>query len=295
MYNGQTDGETMIGRARVAGVVFTGLIGTAALAQQAAAPAEKPRETYKPTPSFDLSSIDAGRPLPGFLQVCLRKFRGEPSDSGRPGSDRRLLQLFNVNTQQLSGILEKAAVPSPSRTPNEQKIGDYYHACMDTDAIEQRGLEPLSPLLKEIDSMGTAQMAALAGKLQRMGVNVLFSYGEQQDFKDASKQIASIDQGGLGMPEKDFYLRTGAKDEQLRKDYVAYVAKMLTLSGVARSGGEGCGRRSWRSRPRWPRRAGCNERRDPEKTYHLVPVARSRRVFRRGIRRQFEDAIHRPM
>ena len=61
---------------------------------------------------------------------------------------------------------------------------------MDTDAIERRGLEPLTPLLKEIDGMSLFSIAKVTGELQRIGVNVLFSYGEQQDLKDASKQIA---------------------------------------------------------------------------------------------------------
>ena len=60
---------------------------------------------------------------------------------------------------------------------------------------------------------------------------MFFGYGEQQDFKDASKQIAFVIQGGLGMPEKDYYLRTGAKDVELREQYVAHVAKMLELAG----------------------------------------------------------------
>ena len=68
-----------------------------------------------------------------------------------------------------------------------------------------------------------------------MGVDAFFGYGEQQDFKDASKQIATIGQGGLGMPERDYYLRTGEKDVKLREDYVAHVAKMLTLAGSTRS------------------------------------------------------------
>ena len=62
-------------------------------------------------------------------------------------------------------------------------------------------------------------------------MNVFFGYGEQQDFKDATKQIAIAIQGGLGMPEKDYYLRTGAKDAELREQYVAHVAKMLELAG----------------------------------------------------------------
>ena len=80
------------------------------------------------------------------------------------------------------------------------------------------------------------------GKLQKFGVDVLFSYGEQQDFKDASKQIASAGQGGLGLPEKDYYLRKSAKDDEIRNQYVEHVAKMLVLAKSGKfKGGPGGG------------------------------------------------------
>ena len=203
--------------------------------------------------------------------------------------------LFNVNTQELSGILEKAAVGGASRGPNEQKIGDYYHACMDTDAIERRGLAPIEPLLKDIDGMSLISLASMTGKLQRMGVNVLFSYGEQQDFKDASKQIATIDQGGLGMPEKDYYLRTGDKDVQLRKDYVAHVTKMLALAGESPEKAAKDAEAILTFETGLAKASlGVVERRDPEKTYHLVPVATVAKEFPAGLWGQFEDSIHSP-
>src|ERR1700712_93519 len=102
--------------------------------------------------------------------------------------------------------------------------------------MKKKGLEPIAPLFKEIDGLndgirGKLALPSLIGKLQRMGVDVFFGYGEQQDFKDATKQIAIAIQAGLGMPEKDYYLRTGEKDVKLREQYVAHVTKMLTLGG----------------------------------------------------------------
>ena len=74
----------------------------------------------------------------------------------------------------------------------------------------------MKPYLDEIDGLTDKNdLATLAGKLQRDGIDVFFGYGEQQDFKDASKQIAFVDQAGLGLPERDYYLRTGAKDETI--------------------------------------------------------------------------------
>ncbi len=279
----------MIQRARVAGVVFAGLIGTAAVAQQAgspqtAAPAGAPRETYKPTPSFDLSSIDAtADPCQDFYKFACGHFAANHPIPADQSATDGFYQLFNVNTQQMTGILEKVSAPNPARTPNEQKIGDFYHACMDTDAINSKGLALLAALLKQIDSVDSAHLMQLTGKLQRFGVNVLFGFGEQQDFKDASKQIASIDQGGLGMPEKDFYLRTGAKDVELRKDYVAYVTKMLTLSGVDATvaAKDADGIMAFETALA-KASDSVTDRRDPAKIYHLVPVASACRAISLG-------------
>ncbi len=188
---------------------LTALQPASAQQQTPAAPATT---RYQPAPSFDLAAMDPGAdPCDDFYKfACGNYAANHPIPADQSGSNG-FYNLANVNTQELSGILEKAAAGGAARSPNEQKIGDYYHACMDTDAIEKQGLLPVAPLLKQIDSMGLFQLASVTGRLQRMGVNVLFSYGEQQDFKDAGKQIAYVDQGGLGMPEKDYYLRTGRK------------------------------------------------------------------------------------
>jgi len=290
------EGVTMMRRARLAGVVFAGLIGTAACAQQAAAPAEKPRETYSPTPSFDLSSIDATvDPCEDFYKFACGHFAANHPIPADQAATDGFYQLANVNTQQMSAILEKVAAPNPSRTANEQKIGDFYHACMDTDAINSKGLAPLSFLLKQIDAVDTAHLMPLIGRLQRYGINVLFGYGEQQDFKDASKQIASIDQGGLGMPEKDFYLRSGAKDEQLRKDYVAYATKMLALSGIdpAAAARDADGIMAFETALAKVSDS-VTDRRDTAKIYHLMPVAKVSINFPGNGFVEFEDAIHSP-
>ncbi len=285
----------MVGFKIALAVIAAGTV-TGAMGQQTVAPTEKPREIYLPTPSFDLSSIDpAADPCKDFYKFACGHFAANhpiPSDQGSTDS---FYQLFNVNTQQLSGILEKAQVAAATRTPNEQKIGDYYRACMDTATIESKGLTPLAAYLKEIDTMGLAQLATMAGEFQRIGVNVLFSYGEQQDFKDASKQIAEVDQGGLGMPEKDFYLRAGDKDEQLRKDYVAYIAKMLTLAGappeMAKKQADGI-----MAFENGLAKASMSvtDQRDPDKVYHLVPVATIEKEFPAGQFGKFEDAVGSP-
>ena len=122
---------------------------------------------------------------------------------------------------------------------------------------------------------GKLKLAALLGELQRYGVDVFFGYGEQQDFKDASKQIAEIDQGGLGMPEKDYYLRTGDKDEKMREQYVAHVAKMLTLAGSSPEQADKDAHAIMAMETALAKASlGVVDLRDPEKTYHLQPIAK---------------------
>jgi endothelin-converting enzyme/putative endopeptidase len=234
-----------------------------------------------------------------YKYACGHFAENHPIPSDQPGVDPFYV-LYNVNTQSLNGILEKAASGGANRTPDERKIGDFYKACMDVDAIEAKGLAPLKPLLDEIDALGDSnaaklKLAPLLGKLQRDGVDVFFGYGEQQDLKDATKQIASIGQGGLGLPEKDYYLRTGAADQKLRDQYVAHVAKMLALAGSSREQADKDAHAILALETALAKASlGVVDLRDPEKTYHLEPIAK----FEAGLPGvnfpAFEDAIHSP-
>src|SRR5271170_7621060 len=248
---------------------------SAAVAQQAKA-ADTKKQVYVPIPGFDATSIDTGvDPCNDFYKFACGKFAANhPIPTDQPEVDQ-FYALYNVNTQSLNGILDKASAGGAGRSPDEQKIGDYYKACMDTDAINAKGLTPLEPLLKEIDAVQSRdQFPALIGKLQRIGVNVFFGYGEQQDFKDASKQIAMVIQGGLGLPEKDYYLRTGAKDVTLREQYVAHVAKMLELAGSTPEQAKKDAQSIMTFETSLAKASmGVTEMRDPEKTYHLQPIA----------------------
>src|SRR5271156_7151572 len=138
-----------------------------------AADSSKPNEVYVPIPGFDTTSLDTTvDPCNDFYKFACGKFAANhPIPSDEPGVNQ-FYALENVNTQALNGILNKAAAGGAGRSPDEQKIGDYYKACMDTDAIDAKGLAPIEPLLNEIDAgKSKADLPALIGKLQRINVN----------------------------------------------------------------------------------------------------------------------------
>ncbi|MGA9353512.1 MAG: M13 family metallopeptidase [Terriglobales bacterium] len=147
-------------------------------------------------------------------------------------------KLEDENRAQLRAILEEAAKTGIPRNAAIQKIGDYYASCMDEPAIEKLGIQPLQPELDRIAHLASKQDFAeyLAGTQyppSLYGGGVLFTFRSNQDFKDSTKVIAELDQGGLGLPDRDYYTKDDPKSEELRKAYVAHIARMFELIGDA--------------------------------------------------------------
>ncbi len=152
-----------------------------------------------------------------------------PADRARWG---RFTELSDRNEKVLLDILQGAAVVRPGRPALDQKIGDYFTSCMDTAAINQRGITPLKPELDRIRGMASEEdVVAEIIQLHRMGIPVLFQFGSQPDAKDSTKTIASLGQGGLSLPDRDFYLKPDAKSVETRQRFQQHVAKMFVLAG----------------------------------------------------------------
>jgi putative endopeptidase len=140
--------------------------------------------------------------------------------------------LADQNQDVLHGILDQSAAAHPAAGSNEQKIGDYYAACMDVAAIDAAGLAPLAPLFTAVAKV--TDVRSLAGPLAELaseGVSGPFSFGAGADDHNATMTIAQLRQGGIGMPDRDAYLGDDARSQAIRSAYVTHVAQMFGLLG----------------------------------------------------------------
>jgi predicted metalloendopeptidase len=195
-----------------------------------------------------------------------------PSDRPRWGPSDEL-RLRNQN--DLREILEKlAADKSAPKGSDERKLGDFYGSCMDEAGIEQAGIGPIQPELARIDVIrDVPTLRAEIARLHSMGVNVLFQFGSEEDRKDASSVIAAAVQGGLGLPERDYYLKTDATSVELRKKYVAHVSKLLALASEAPAKAAADAKTVLAFETQLAKASQNNvDIRDPDKTYHPMTL-----------------------
>src|SRR5947209_1891141 len=190
-------------------------------------------EQPKQVPGFDPAALDkSAKPCEDFYQYSCGgwlKNNPIPSDQAAWG---RFNELAENNRAVLHEILESAAKPSASRTANQQKIGDYYASCMDEGTINNKGMAVLKPEFDRINAMKSkAELVNEIAHLHGMGIDVLFGFGSGPDFKNAKEVIAQADQGGLSLPERDYYLKTDEKSVELQKGYVQHVTNMFKLLG----------------------------------------------------------------
>jgi putative endopeptidase len=182
---------------------------------------------------LDLGAIDrSANPCADFYQYACGgwlKNNPIPADESSWG---RFDELFQRNQEILRGILEDSA-GHQERSAIDQKIGGFYQSCMNESLVEERGVTPLKAELERISSVANrADLVDEVARLHARQVPAFFSFYSSPDPKNARMTLAGIDQGGLGLPEKDYYFRTDQRSEEIRKKYIAHVAKMFVLTGT---------------------------------------------------------------
>ncbi len=250
----------------MAAVLLAGLI-----AAQGASAQKKDGEP-KQVSTFDPNALDkSADPCLDFYQYACggwMKNNPIPADQASWG---RFNELAERNRVFLREILENAA-QATQRTPNEQKIGDYYATCLDEDAINKKGVAVLKPEFDRINSIHNKnELTALVANLHRQGVSVLFSFGSGADFKNAKEVIGQADQGGLSLPDRDYYLKDDPTSVELRKAYLEHVTNTFKLLGDSPEKAAAEAKAVLNIETALAKGSMDRvERRDPEKVYHKL-------------------------
>jgi putative endopeptidase len=188
------------------------------------------------TPSLQLDSMDKSiDPCVNFYQyACGGWQKKNPIPADQTGW-AVYGKLYQDNLNFLRGILEQAASGSNQRDAVAQKIGDFYASCTDEAAIEKSGVEPIKAEFDAIAKLQSVrEMATLVARLQMTTGgyrSILFRGGSDQDPDDSESVITSLDQGGLGLPDRDYYTKEDAKSKETRERYVQHVQKVFELLG----------------------------------------------------------------
>jgi endothelin-converting enzyme/putative endopeptidase len=204
------------------------------VAQSAAPPTAPVAHAPAPPlpPGIDADSMDTSvAPCDDFYQyACGGWIKANPIPDDQ-SSWVRFNELSDRNELALRAILEGDAA-KPGAEPYSKALGDFFTSCMDVQAVEKEGTRALDAELRRIDGVADARSLARAlAPLHDAGVNAFFDFGSRQDFKDATQEIGILDQAGLGMPDRDYYLKDDEKMTAMRGKYVAHLERMLALLG----------------------------------------------------------------
>ncbi|HYS54501.1 MAG TPA: M13 family metallopeptidase N-terminal domain-containing protein, partial [Thermoanaerobaculia bacterium] len=227
---------------------------------------------------FDLNGVDSTvKACDDFYRFAVGKWRDThplPAQYARYG---RFEELSERNRDVLHAILEEAAAAAPTAPKGsaQQKIGDFYAACMNEAAIDQAGVTPIQAELDRINAISDHNtLLAEVTRLHDMGYAPLFRVGGQNDFKNSKMIIASVGTGQLGLPDRDYYLRDDERFKNIRSQYIDHIANMLTLAGESASQARSEAERILQLETRLAQaQMPREEMRNPENRYHMMSVS----------------------
>ena len=228
------------------------------------------------SPSLDVSSMERSvDPCVDFyVYACGGWLEKNPIPADQ-ASWSVYAKLYDENQRFLWGLLSSAAEPRSGRTENEQKIGDYFGSCMDEAAAEKAGAAPLRPDLDDVARLSSTKgLAALLARLHPTTSDngLLFGFGADQDPGDSNRVIAFASAGGLGLPDRDYYLREDDESKEICAKYAAHVARTLELAGQTPKDAARAAQTVMRLETALAKASLTNvEKRDPHKIYNLMP------------------------
>jgi putative endopeptidase len=261
-------------------VVILAVATPLANAQTTSEPSSGPVLPY--SPSLDLTSMDKSvDPCVDFYQYSCGGWQKKNPIPPDQTSWSVYGKLYEDNLLFLRGMLEQAAQPDQQRNAVTQKIGDFYAACMDESAVEKRGLAAIQPELDGIASIKSAkELMPVVARLQltyfrySFSDSMLFVARSTQDPDDSEHVIAAVDQGGLGLPDRDYYVKDDAKSKETRERYVQHVQKVFELTGDSPAAAKRNAETVMRLETAMAKASLTRvERRDPHKLVHKMKVA----------------------
>jgi len=189
-------------------------------------------------------------------------------------------ELLEHNYDVLKNILRESAAAKAEKGTVKQRVGDFYASGMDTTSIDLAGMKPLEPVLQQIDDIkDRASLLNTVAALRKEGVGTMFSFYVNQDDKHATRMAAYIGQGGLGLPDRDYYLKNDKRSQKVREEYLKHVSMMMQLAGVSEvEAANQAGTVMDIEKQLAEHSMTRVERRNPENTYHKKTIAELNKI-----------------